>query len=218
MILAATSLNPTTGAYFHTNLSDRRYTEAESLLLAKNDISGLSSFIDEVSVTQLAITEISDPQKQQELNTALIVKIDSYQSGLTKVQTQVETAASASENVAQEQSQNIQEAQENPSPAISRQASAPVQESKPQLSVPTKPPSVETFASVPVTVAINQTREKLKKIKEKARQGGERDDKKEKEKQSEDQKDQKKEEKQTNEFKQTSEDFNTSKKSRVDKN
>lgn len=229
IILAAAELNPTTEAYFHTSLSDRRYAEAESLLLAKNDISGLSSFVDEVNVTQLAIAQISDQQKQQELNVALIAKIDSYQAGLEKVQVQVETAPSVSENTSQQQSQNIQEIQqqivESPMPLSATPepkqqiptATLVVQYPTAVVQQPAIAPPVQTVSNTSVVVAISQTQDRLKKIKEKARQDGERDDKKEneKEKQSEDQKE---EEKHLEDSKQTSKDNDDSKKSRVDKN
>lgn len=180
MILAAASLNPTTGAYFHTNLSDRRYTEAESLLV-KNDISGLSSFIDEVTVTQLAIDQISDPQKKQELNKSLIEKIDSYQTGLTKVQTQV--AASPTPFVTLVISTpTVQEVQKNPTQPT-KEPTRPVPTDQ-----PTRPPSVQVpppSSSAPVAAAISQTQEQLKKIKEKVQQreeGKEKDDKSEEKK------------------------------------
>ncbi len=186
IILAAASLNPTTGAYFHTNLSDRRYAEAESMLLAKNDISGLSTFVDEVTVTQLAITEISDPKKQQELNAVLIAQIDAYQSGLTKVQTQVNEPTvipSPSPTIFQKTPQLTKE-QDVPtvtSVIIMQPTNTPTVVA-PQV-VPPPPPS-----SAPVSVAIDRTQERLEKIKEEVRQRGERKDDKSEEKKSEEKK------------------------------
>lgn len=96
MILAAVSINPTTKAYFHADLSDRRYTEAEALLLAKKDVSGLTSFVDEVHTTELAINNVSDPVQKQQMQQNLIAKIDDYQNRLTSVQTQFATNEAAS--------------------------------------------------------------------------------------------------------------------------
>lgn len=234
IILAAAKLNPTTEAYFHTSLSDRRYAEAENLLLAKNDISGLSSFVDEVNVTQLAIAQISDQQKQQELNAALIAKIDSYQTGLTKIQ--VQTAAVTAQEVQQQivasptpfvtlviSTPTVQEVQKNstqPTKEPGQQiptATLVVRQPTAVAQQPTIAPSVQTVSNTSVVVAISQTQDRLKKIKEKARQDGERDDKKEKEKEKQSE-DQKEEEKHPEDSKQTSKDNDDSKKSRVDKN
>lgn len=208
MILAAASLNPATKAYFHAGLSDRRYTEAESLLLAKKDISGLTSFVDEVKVTETAIANVSDPRQQEQMQQDLIAKIDDYQNRLAKVQTQVvsETQQQAinqfttTVDVTTSSVVTNQQGMPNPTqiPQTSQQSGAnqptvsergtitptitssvasssksptqqnPTPTSTIQIPTPTTvvsqppPPSVTT-----VGVAISDTQEELKKIKEK---------------------------------------------------
>lgn len=85
MILAAASLNPGTKALFHVDLADRRFSEAERLLIAKADASSLKDFLDEVHNSQDAITTLDDPGKKEELKNELLGKIDEYQSRLQQV-------------------------------------------------------------------------------------------------------------------------------------
>ncbi len=89
IILAAASLNPTTKAFFHADLADRRYAEAETLLLARADTAALTTFVDEVQSTQEAINGVSDAQQKAQMTQTLINKIDEYQTKLTKVEIQV---------------------------------------------------------------------------------------------------------------------------------
>ncbi len=188
MILAAASLNPTTKAYFHADLSDRRYAEAESLILVNKDVSGLSSFVDEVKTTETAIQSISDPNQQKQLQQNLVAKIDNYQNSLVKVQTQVQAESTQQENVAPVVQQNnsvptptpviiaqqqIVEkrvvivyvtAMPGPSPtAVSSQFATPT----PQQPTPTVP--VAQNYPTAITVAISDTQDELKKIKEKVK-------------------------------------------------
>lgn len=85
MILAAASLNPGTKALFHVDLADRRFSEAERLLIAKADASSLKDFLDEVHNSQDAITTLDDPGEKEELKNELLGKIDEYQTRLRQV-------------------------------------------------------------------------------------------------------------------------------------
>src|SRR5438552_4005327 len=60
VILAAASVNPYTKALFTTNLADTRYTEAEKLLLAKGNTSGLHDFVTQVAEAQDNISKVSN--------------------------------------------------------------------------------------------------------------------------------------------------------------
>lgn len=91
VVLAAASVNPTTRAIFKTDLTEKRFNEAEKLLLAKKDVAGLSDFIVEIQETQEALTQVTDPVKKEELTQKLIASIDEYQNRLTQVQVQIET-------------------------------------------------------------------------------------------------------------------------------
>src|SRR3989338_2294690 len=86
VVLAAASTHPATKAAFRTDLTERRFDEAEKLLLARADTTGLNSFIEEMQLTQDAIGSISDENAKKDLTEKLIKKIDEYQSKLVEVQ------------------------------------------------------------------------------------------------------------------------------------
>src|SRR5437899_2086900 len=87
-ILAVASVNPYTKALFTTNLADTRYTEAEKLLLAKGNVSGLHDFVSQVDIAQQNIARVSNPQQKQALAQQLTTQIDTYQSKLQEDQQQ----------------------------------------------------------------------------------------------------------------------------------
>ncbi len=93
-ILAAASVNPASKAAFHTNLVDRRFTEAEKLLLSQADIAPLNDLVAQIESTQVAIDNVSDPVKQQELTAKVIAQIDTYQAKLTSTAAQVQNSPS----------------------------------------------------------------------------------------------------------------------------
>lgn len=89
VILAAASVNPATKVAFRTDLTERRFNEAAKMLLAKQDVSGLSDFIQEVETTQQAVDNLSNEADKEQLTEKLVSKIDEYQNKLTQVQVQV---------------------------------------------------------------------------------------------------------------------------------
>lgn len=88
-ILLAASVSPTTKALFQTNLTDRRFEEAELLLKAKANAGAFGDFIAEIKDTQLTVASVSDPQKKAVLTQQLIARIDDYQTRLAKAETAV---------------------------------------------------------------------------------------------------------------------------------
>lgn len=99
VVLAGASISPTTSAFFHTDLADRRFGEAEKLLVASADTRGLTDFIDEVQATQFAIDALSESSQKEELTQKLITKIDDYQAKLTQVQNQVQNTQLATSGI-----------------------------------------------------------------------------------------------------------------------
>lgn len=87
IILAGASLNPGTKAFFHVDLAERRFNEAEMLLIAKADASGLNEFASEIRNAKSAVIANPDSAQRKELSKKLISKIDDYQVRLTKFQT-----------------------------------------------------------------------------------------------------------------------------------
>lgn len=86
--LAAASVNPTRKAFIHTDLADRRFSEAEKLLLSQADTAPLNDLVTQVQSTEAAISA-ADPAKQEELTTKVIAQIDSYQAKLTNTAQQI---------------------------------------------------------------------------------------------------------------------------------
>lgn len=188
MILAAASLHPTTKAYFHTDLADRRYNEAEVLLLAKRDVTALETFLAEVRETETAIANVSDITKKEELEETLITKIDDYQSRLTEVETQIANNQVSSPVGGSSQNQEVQtpfsEAPTptirttNPTTAISQPTRSltrlpeqptpiPTQLEPIHVVQPTVPPTAPSTAEV--SGAIVRTKDELEEIKEKVK-------------------------------------------------
>src|SRR5258708_3301002 len=118
IILAAASVNPSTRVAFRTDLTERRFQEAQQLLTIKADITAYSDFVSEVSVTQQDLASFSNQKQKIELTDKLIAKIDTYQNQLTQVKNQVE--------IAQTQPQNIA-IQITPAPATGQATPAPTQ-------------------------------------------------------------------------------------------
>ncbi len=170
IILAAASLNPTTKAFFHADLADRRYAEAETLLLAKADTTALTTFVDEVQTTQDAINGVSDEKQKAEMTQTLINKIDEYQTKLTKVEVEVAnnqttTPVPAVEQPVQ-QTQNTQSSQPTQQSSIQNNtagSSAQTPQSSPpiaptsQTSQPTQSASRPTQIQNPTTTVANAT-------------------------------------------------------------
>lgn len=95
VVLAAASVNPATRVAFRTDLTERRFDEAEKLLLARADITGLSDFIEEVQAAQQEVATISNEESKKDLSEKLIKKIDEYQSKLVQVRAKTETTSIA---------------------------------------------------------------------------------------------------------------------------
>lgn len=98
VVLQLASLNPSTRVLFHTDLADRRFDEAQKMILARSDASALTQFLDEVKVTQKEINAVTDPKEKATLAKQLDEKVTKYVTGLEQSKQQV---------IAQEQSQKI---------------------------------------------------------------------------------------------------------------
>ncbi|MDP3726845.1 MAG: hypothetical protein Q8Q96_00845 [bacterium] len=91
IVLAAASASPATRVAFRTDLTERRFMEAQKLLLAKADTTALGSFILEVQSTQGEIDALSNVLENQQSSEKLIAKIDDYQVKLTQLQVQTQS-------------------------------------------------------------------------------------------------------------------------------
>lgn len=94
-ILAAASFSPATRVAFRTDLTERRFEEAQKLLLAKSDTSALNSFISEVKSTQEEVDALSNVLQKSQATEKLIAKINDYEVKLTQIQAQSQPAPPA---------------------------------------------------------------------------------------------------------------------------
>lgn len=96
MILIASSVHPTTKAFFRSDLAERRFSEAEELLLTRTDTSALDAFVYEMYEVQKETAGLSDQTKKTELTQKLIAQIDQYQARLERVEERVQNTAAVS--------------------------------------------------------------------------------------------------------------------------
>ncbi len=89
MILVAASVSPTTRVAFRTDLTGRRFSEAQQLLVTRADTAAFSDFIGEVNSTQQDLSRLSNSQDKIKNADKLIAAIDQYQIQLSQAQNQV---------------------------------------------------------------------------------------------------------------------------------
>lgn len=142
MILIASSVSPTTKAFFRSDLAERRFSEAEKLLIAKTDTGGLDTFVYEMYEVQKEVASLSDQTKKTELTQKVIAQIDQYQARLERVEERVQTSSSRPVADQNKTSQKIQQDEIRPQPS-----SKPVSQSSPQP--PKQDRSLQTFSPTP---------------------------------------------------------------------
>ncbi len=171
-LLAAASVSPTTKAFFQTDIADRRFTEAETLLLSQANTEPLNDLVAQVESTQVAIENVSDPVKQEELTTKVIAQIDAYQAKLTNTAAQIQSSTAPFAQ-APTQIQTNNTVQISPSPTqvvtiVQIITSTPIPT---QLQLPpaiVTPPAATPLIEVQkkqVEEAVNVTKIRLEKIK-----------------------------------------------------
>lgn len=88
-VLVAASVNPTTRAMFTSNLADRRFTEAERVIIRRGDTSGLSEFVFTVSQAAQEINSVEDASSKAELRQNFTASLDNYERKIAEIKTQV---------------------------------------------------------------------------------------------------------------------------------
>jgi len=91
VILAAAAVSPATRVAFRTDLTTRRFDEAEKLLLASSDTKGLKDFVTGIQTAQKEVSAISDPAKKQELQQKIQTSVIEYERRLDLVRAQLVT-------------------------------------------------------------------------------------------------------------------------------
>ena len=154
-LIAAASVNPATKAVLLADISDRRFTEADTLLLSQANTAPLNDLIAQVESAEVAIDNVSDPVKQEELTTKVIAQIEEYQAKLTNTAAKIESSPSP---FAEAPTQTQATTQTSTPPT--QVTTAPVVTSTPiptQTQIASAPPVTTTVTSVPVQQAPSVT-------------------------------------------------------------
>lgn len=148
VILAAASVSPSTKVAFRTDLTQRRFSEAQQLLVSKGDTAAYNDFVTEVSSAQLDSSALSNPKDKLESSDKLIAKIDEYQTQLTQVQNQVQIAQAT---------QPGQQTQPTSTPLTSfNPQQSPLQTAVPQPETPKQSP-IEQISPTPSATSPTST-------------------------------------------------------------
>lgn len=89
VVLVASSVHPATKVAFRTDLTERRFAEAESLLLLQGQTTALTEFVTDFEIIEEELAQISSSEEKKELSENLIAKINEYETKLVAVQTQI---------------------------------------------------------------------------------------------------------------------------------
>lgn len=83
------SLTPEAKASYQNSLTQRRFDEAEVLIVKNSNTSGLTTLVAQTEKTAELTKSITDPEKKKEVEKELIQNITEYQEKLTVVQKKV---------------------------------------------------------------------------------------------------------------------------------
>lgn len=148
IVLVASAVSPSTKAAFRTDLTQRRFGEAQELLVSKADTSAYNDFVVEVLDAKKEISKLSDPKEKAQKTKVLLSKIDEYQAQLTQVQNQIRQVETYQNPPAS--SQTLQPAQTPEPSSSSSPAPTPV-------SVPSQAPSPTQTPVPQETAQVQQT-------------------------------------------------------------
>lgn len=200
VVLAAATVSPATRVAFRTDLTGRRFDEAEKLLLARKDVTGLSDFVEEVQTAQQEVSTLSNQESKKDLTEKLIKKIDEYQNKLSLVQAKTQnkqvapplptntpiptpsqlevtpTPTSIIQKVAPTSTQQIISPKPTgiePSSTASTEPTSVVpttKKSPTQVEIPPSPTSVPSVSDNKVEKEIDDTKKKLDEVKKRLKE------------------------------------------------
>lgn len=153
VVLTASAFHPSTQVAFRTNLTERRFQEAEQLLLSQGQTVALTDFVGHVQTVEEEIIKLSSSEDREKASENLIAKIEEYETKLAVVQAQVEQQPVSQPTPVSEIPQLQQ-----PTPTPTIQTPAPGQTATPtpqQAKTPTPTPT-QTSAPVVITPAPTQ--------------------------------------------------------------
>ncbi|MBI2033462.1 MAG: hypothetical protein HYT10_03320 [Candidatus Levybacteria bacterium] len=129
IVLAAASVNPATKAAFQTDLTEKRFKEAQTLVLSKSNTQGLSTFAKDVEAAEVQISLLSNNSEREKAEEKLISKLEEYQNNLTALEVKTQ------QNLIVYQPQNL------PSPTPTIFAPSPTEPLSQQLPQPSSTPT-----------------------------------------------------------------------------
>lgn len=147
IILAAASVSPSTRVAFRTDLTQRRFAEAQQLLVTKGDTSAYSGFVSEIDSAQQDLSTLSNSQDKIQNSDKLLAKIDQYQAQLSQVQNQIQIAQTSQTPILQTVPQGAPEPQ---NPASSTTVQIPTSAPSSVSTSNTPSPALQTQSPLPV--------------------------------------------------------------------
>lgn len=172
VVLAAASISPTTRVAFRTDLTERRFKEAEKLLLARADVTGLSDLVNEVQAAQSEISTLPNVKNKTDLTEKLIGKIDEYQNKLEKIQTSAPPATfpTPTEAPTPTSVQALISPSQPPQPTMQPTATPVIPQASPteEKIQPSPTPSIPPGNTV--GIAIDDTKKRLEEIKKRLKE------------------------------------------------
>lgn len=162
VIVRLAALHPSTRAFFKTDMANRRYKEAVTLI-RRGDQASSESLVELVTQTQAAaedISQISDPSTKQQLVDNLSKQIVQYKAGLAQLETTAPPVASmpqppVAQTVDQSPVQPLVPTVTPTSTPRSVQTQAPGQAgTSAQPTVPVRPPTVIIVTATPPPIFV----------------------------------------------------------------
>jgi len=187
--LALASTNPDSKASLQTELTDRRFSEAEALLVTKVDTTALNDFFTQVETTTQAVDSLKDLDQKEALREKMLSSIEEYEIKLNQAEIKLQstpTPTSAPQSQPPLQNTGSQNPPNNSVSTVTNntsQQSSPItptiSTSKTTLTTPTTPiaPPSTTPSPAPSTSlaelekrknaeeSLKRAKEKLEKIK-----------------------------------------------------
>ncbi|MDO8269792.1 MAG: DUF5667 domain-containing protein [Candidatus Levybacteria bacterium] len=80
------AFTPESHASYNTALTERRFEEAQALIIQNSNTTGLTDLVEQTQKTALSTSKVEDPQQKKLIEEKLIRNITQYQQSLTQTQ------------------------------------------------------------------------------------------------------------------------------------
>lgn len=88
--LFAFSFTPEAKASYNSSLTERRFDEAQKMIVSNSNIAGLNTLVEQTTKTQESVQKVENPEQKKVLEKKLIENINKYQEKLTQTQQSVD--------------------------------------------------------------------------------------------------------------------------------